>query len=148
MVFVGSPTRLVLEAEGPLGRERLWEFAVSGVYTGNVSDGLAVSGGSGGDAGCEVAFHEGYGEVAVAARWSAGHLRTGLCSIMPAADFVAVMGPGQPAALSQGSPGALPSGGPPVPVLVLGAASVALAVAGLVAMAWSRRSIATSEGDQ
>jgi hypothetical protein len=148
VVFVGSPTRLVLEAEGPQGTERLWEFAVAGVYRGDVSDGLAVSGGSGGGAGCEVAFHRGYGNVAVAARWSAGHLRTGLCSVMPAADFVLIMGPGQPPALLQGSSGPFPSGGPPIAILALGIASLGLAVVGLGAIVWSRRSVATSEGDQ
>jgi hypothetical protein len=149
VVFVGAPVRLVLEADGPFGTERLWEFDVKGVYLGDVGQGLAVSGGSGGDGGCEVAFNEDYGEVAVAARWTSGHLRTGICSTMSGADFVAAMGPGDPAGVAADAPGAATSNsGPPTALIALVVAAVALAVAGLVAIVAGRSSVARSETDR
>ena len=141
VVFVGAPVRLVLEADGPQGVERLWEFDIAGVYHGEVTQGIAVSGGSGGDGGCEVAFDEDFGDVAVAARWSSGHLRTGSCSTMSAATFVAAMGPGnQPITAGDDLAVVSSTSGPPAALVGLAIAAVALALAGLAAIAWGRRS--------
>jgi hypothetical protein len=149
VVFVGAPVRLVVEADGPYGTERLWQFDVAGVYLGEVSQGLAVSGGSGGDGGCEVAFHEGYGDVAVAARWTSGHLRTGICSTMPAAAFVAAMGEGEPPDAAPGSPVAAGStAGPPAALVALALVALVLAIAGLAAILLGRRSVARSKPDR
>jgi hypothetical protein len=141
VVFVGAPVRLVLEAEGPMGTERLWQFDVERVYLGEVTQGLAVSGGSGGDSACEVPFDEAYGTVAVAARWTSGHLRTGACSIMPAAGFVAALGPGQ-------LPMVPSTSGPPAALIWLSAAAVVLALFGLAAIVRGRGSVATQDPDR
>ena len=137
VMFIGAPVRVVLEAEGPIGLVRLWEFDVETVYKGEVSQGLAVSGGSGGEGACEVPLTEAFGSHAFAAHWSSGHLSTSLCSFVPAGDAIAALGSGYPPRLA---------GHTEMPPLAVAAVGLIVAIGLATVSTAVRRRVAPEQG--